>query len=106
MDEWQPGMSSVEGHIAGGPIDRMHCLLVRGIWNMEIPIDLLHGDDPDLVAPLIPNGFAGIGSEKTARIWYQALVNMSGFPPPVTFLNARTAALNAAIQLYGRTSAE
>jgi hypothetical protein len=99
-------MSSVEAHLAGGPINRLHCLLSRGIWNMEIPIDPRHGDDPDLEAPLIPNGFTGIGSETTARIWYQALVNMRGFPPPVTFLPARIAALGAAIQLYGRTSAE
>lgn len=101
LDEAVLGTGGMDGHQLRGPINRMHCLLARGI----LP-NLSFSGDPDLKTPLVPEGFTGLGSEQAARIWYQALSFMHLYMAPVTFKNARQASLDAATALYGKYSAQ
>ncbi len=64
---------------------------------------LSHGAPSDSTDPgysrYLPGGMAGIGNDKTARIWYKALTENLGQVP--THADARVAAIQAATDLYG-----
>jgi hypothetical protein len=96
-DIWNFDMKMMDQHLASGPINRMFCLLVRGI----VP-NAQAGGDPDLKTGLVPDGFAGIGTEQAARIWYAALPFLKLKPMPIHFIDAREASLSAAIILSGK----
>jgi hypothetical protein len=58
----------------------------------------------DYYSSYTPSGFAGIGVDKAAKIWYRALTVY--LTSSSNYAAARTACLNAATDLYGASSAE
>lgn len=96
IDEWSPANTLADGHVLAGPINRMQCLLTLGV----LPVDS-QGGDPVLKTPNVPNGFAGLGTQKTAMLWYFTINNLRAYEPPLTFDNAREAALQAVAELPG-----
>jgi hypothetical protein len=99
FDSWQFGMHLFDAHYTSGPMNRMFCLLSRG---MTAP----GTGNPDLESPLVPTGFTGLGDEVAAKLWYAALARLHGYPAPLSFLWARLSMLEAAIDLYGAHSPE
>lgn len=84
---WSSGIGSLDVHYSSGPNNHMFYLLSNGGTSAC-------------------NGsvVAGIGNADAARIWYRALtVYMTS---STNYAGARTAALNAATDLFGATSAQ
>jgi hypothetical protein len=58
----------------------------------------------DSFSPLLPEGMAGIGNDKTAKIWYRALTTY--LTPESDYMAARAAALRAAEDLFPNSARE
>lgn len=95
-DNWFDGMEVLSAHFAGGPLRRALYFLAQGAT----------ANDPTspTYSTFLPEGMAGIGNEKTARIWYKALTEhlSSG----AKYVEARAAAIASAAELYGAGSPE
>ena len=94
VDGWYDGVRYMDGHYSAGVLNRALYLLAHGA--SANPAD-------DSYSPYLPNGMAGIGNDKTAKIWFKAVTELlySGGMGTVTFKDARNAAIQAALQLYG-----
>jgi Zn-dependent metalloprotease len=84
---WFSGVGNLDVHLSSGPANHMFYLLSHGGTSQC-------------------NGHAvgGIGNDKAARIWYEALTNQ--MTASTNYQGARTAALAAAATLYGAGSPE
>lgn len=104
LDTWSAGIEDptlkVDSHDAAGPLDRVFCLLGRGMLEDVAP------NDPVLRSPIVPKGFPALGEDKVGRLQYQALVFLRGYPIPASYYNQREAMLSAATVLYGEYSPE
>jgi hypothetical protein len=94
-DAWNVRLAGLDPHQASGPMNRAFYFLSQGATT-----------DPrlDTTSPYLPGGMTGIGNDKAARIWYHALSTQ--LTSGSTYLDARAAALKAAIELYGQGSPE
>jgi Zn-dependent metalloprotease len=84
---WFPGIGSLDVHHSSGQSNHMFYLLAEGGSSV------CNG-----------NVVNGIGRDKAAGIWYVALTDF--MTPSTNYAQARVAALNAAVALYGLRSAE
>ncbi len=104
-DSWFPGMHSVyiNAHQASGPVNRVHCLIARGLRVFGTSLD-----EPGLQSVYVREpGFTGIGVDRLEKIWYRTLQKLKqSYPSPVLFVHAREAEIRAAEELYGLFSAE
>jgi hypothetical protein len=93
-DAWNPGLGTLDVHYSSGPMNRAFYFLSRGASGNPA--------DPVNHSPYLPGGMAGIGNDAAARIWYRALTVY--LVASSTYLDARSAALRAASDLYGNPS--
>ena len=93
-DGWYDGLLYMDGHFSAGVLNRALFFLAHGASSTP---------GADDYSPYLPQGMKGIGNDKAARIWYKAVTEhlYSGGVGQVTFLDARKAAIQAALQLYG-----
>ena len=92
---WYSGIEYMAVQFGNGPMNRFFYYLSQGA-----PSDTT----AEGYSSYLPGGMAGIGNDKAARIWYTALTE---FMTPIDkYAEARVAAVNAAIQLYGDGSTE
>jgi Zn-dependent metalloprotease len=87
---WSFTLASLKPHYASGPLNRALYFLSQG--SSANPAD-------QAFAALLATPMAGIGNDKAARVWYRALTTY--LTPSSGYLEARTAALRAATDLYG-----
>ncbi|PWU01158.1 MAG: peptidase M4 family protein [Terriglobia bacterium] len=84
---WSSGIGGLDVHYSSGPNNHMFYLLAHGgtsVCNGQL--------------------VTGIGNDKSARIWYEAISNWMN--SNTDYHGARTACLSAATTLYGAGSAE
>lgn len=84
---WSTSLKNLNVHYSSGPANHMFFLLAEGGTSK------CNG-----------NVVTGVGRAKASQIWYKALADY--MTSSTNYAAARTAALNAASQLYGSTSAE
>jgi Zn-dependent metalloprotease len=89
-NNWYSGIEYLRVSYGSGAMNRFFYYLSHGA-----PSD---NTDPGY-STYLPGGMAGIGNDKTARIWYKALTEYLG--PIPTHADARVAAIQAATDLYG-----
>jgi hypothetical protein len=94
-DAWSDTMYKLDVHYSSGPMNRAFYFLSQGASASS---------GSATYSTYLPVGMTGIGNDKAARIWYRALTTY--LTPSSNYLNARSAALKAAIDLYGASSAE
>ncbi len=94
VDAWYDGILYMDGHYSAGVLNRALFFLSHGASSTP---------GADDFSPYLPQGMPGIGNDKAARIWYKAVTEYlySGGMGQVTFLDARNAAIQAALYLYG-----
>ena len=92
-DAWSSTLGSLDVHYSSGPNNRMFFFLSQGASATA----------GDYYSSYTPSGFAGIGVDKAARIWYRALTVY--LTSSSNYAAARTASINAAKDLYGAGSA-
>jgi hypothetical protein len=95
---WSSGVGNLDVHYSSGPANHVFYLLAEGSGAKVI-------NGVSYNSPTC-NGstFAGIGRDAAAKIWYRALsVYMTS---STNYAGARTAAISAAKDLYGATSAQ
>jgi hypothetical protein len=90
-DAWTPGLGDLDPHDASGPMNRAFYFLAQGASRSAAR--------RDEHSALLPGGMWGLGTDRAARIWYRALVTY--LKPTSTYLDARAAAMRAAVDLYG-----
>ena len=94
-DAWTCDLDELDVHRSSGPMNRCFFFLSHGASPVK---------DDDYYSRYLPQGMAGIGNDKAARIWYRAmasyLTSMDGYA------EAREAAIAAARDLYGAGSRE
>jgi Zn-dependent metalloprotease len=95
-DAWTENLGQLDPHDASGPMNRAFFFLAAGAQSWP------EGDP--FASPFLKDGMTGIGNDKAARIWYRALTTY--LVPASNYLDARRAALRAAIDLYGAGSPE
>ncbi|HEX8105821.1 MAG TPA: M4 family metallopeptidase [Solirubrobacteraceae bacterium] len=95
-DCWYAGVGSLNVHYSSGPANHFFYLLAQG----SAPTAYAANGSPTCGAGAV----TGIGNDAAGAIWYRALtVYMTS---STTYAGARTAALNAARDLYGAGSAQ
>lgn len=93
FDSWFNGVGLYDVHASSGIGNRMFYYLSNGA-----PVN------GDAATPYAPNGFAGIGNDKAAHIWYRTL---SAYLTPLSdYHDARAQAIRSATDLFGDNSAE
>ncbi len=94
-DIWYSGIEYLDVHFSSGAMNRCFYFLSQG-----------SSSDPksDAYSAYLPGGMTGIGNDASARIWYTAMTEW--LTPFSKFKEARAAAVNAAIELYGDGSKE
>ncbi|BDU72116.1 hypothetical protein METEAL_12900 [Mesoterricola silvestris] len=107
-DRWFPALGRIQDpHVAAGPLNRALCFLSAGAAATGSPEEKASprpGGAPPWSSPLLPQGMAGIGNDRAAAIWYQALTQE--LQPLSDYRDARRAALAVARRLYGPDSRE
>lgn len=103
-DYWVPAIEdpkeNMPAHRAVGPLDRVFCLLGRGMRPDMSP------NDPELQSPIVPDGFPALGAATVGRLQYETLPYLRSYPVPATYYNQREAMLRAATKLFGEYSPE
>ena len=96
-DGWYDGLLYLDGHYSAGVLNRALYLLANGASATP---------GADDYSPYLPKGMKGIGYEKAAKIWFKAVTEnlSSGYMGTVTYLDARNAAIQAALSLYGESA--
>ena len=89
-DAWQENLARLDVHFSSGPMNRAFYFLAKGASALP---------GSNTYSPFLPKGMAGIGNDKAAAIWYDALVNH--LTPTSNYVNARMAAIKAANYLFG-----
>jgi Zn-dependent metalloprotease len=98
-DCWSSGVGNLDVHYSSGPANHMFYLLAEGSGAKTI--NGVSYNSPTCNGASFPGG---IGRDAAAKIWYRALsVYMTS---STNYASARTAAVNAAKDLYGATSAQ
>jgi Zn-dependent metalloprotease len=98
-DCWSSGVGNLDVHYSSGPANHMFYLLAEGSGAKTI--NGVSYNSPTCNGASFPGG---IGRDAAAKIWYRALsVYMTA---STNYGSARTAAINAAKDLYGATSAQ
>jgi Zn-dependent metalloprotease len=97
-DCWSSGVGGLDVHYSSGPANHLFYLLSEGSGAKTI-------NGVSYNSPTCNSStFAGIGRDAADKIWYRALsVYMTS---GTDYAGARTAAVNAAKDLYGATSAQ
>jgi Zn-dependent metalloprotease len=93
-DCYSPSNDTSDPHLAGGPLNHWYFLLSEGSGDTK------YGNSPTCDNSTLK----GIGREKAAKIWYQALAAHANSNE--TYPQARTDAIAAADDLFGANSAE
>lgn len=94
-DNWYAGIKYLDVHFSSGPLNRFFYFLSQGASASVVASDY---------SAYLPKGMTGIGNDRAARIWYKALTEYLDWDSE--YADARTAALNAATDLYGKGSVE
>jgi Zn-dependent metalloprotease len=94
-DIWYSGIQYLDVHFSSGPMNRCFYFLSQGASSDKTA---------QAYSPYLPGGMTGIGNDHAARIWYTAMTEW--LTPMSKYKEARAAAVNAAIELYGDGSAE
>ena len=89
-DIWYSGIEYLDVHFSSGPMNRCFYFLAQGASSDKTS---------DSYSPYLPGGMTGIGNDAAARIWYVAMTEW--LTPLAKYKDARAAAINAAIELYG-----
>jgi Zn-dependent metalloprotease len=84
---WSSSLGSLNVHYSSGPNNHMFYLLAEGGTSK------CNGNEVD-----------GIGPDAAARIWYKAITDY--MTASTNYAQARTAALNAAVAIYGANSSQ
>ncbi|MFT3710973.1 MAG: M4 family metallopeptidase [Archangium sp.] len=102
FDEWEPGINlpNQEAHRTSGPVNRAHCLMVRGLKQFGTS-----PGEPGLQSARVPTAFQGLGTQSVAKIWYATLAKLVN-QRPISFVEARDAEVLSAQQLFGVNSLE
>ena len=95
VDNWYAGMKYLDVHFSSGPMNRCFYFLSQGASSSVIGTDY---------SAYLPKGMTGIGNDRAARIWYKALTEYLTWDSD--YAGARSAALSAATDLYGKSSVE
>ena len=93
-DAWYSTLGNLEEHSVAGPNDRAFFFLAQGA-----SADMSHFT----YSPYLPWGMTGIGNDKAARIWYEAMLFWFAGE---NYQGARNACLNAAMWRFGFNSPE
>jgi Zn-dependent metalloprotease len=88
-DAWSAGLGGIDVHHSSGPMNRAFYFLSQGASSNA---------QTDFYSSYLPAGMTGIGNDAAARIWYRALTVY--LTPSSNYLQARTAALRAAADLF------
>ncbi|GLH65796.1 M4 family metallopeptidase [Geothrix edaphica] len=92
-DAWSSTVGNLDVHYSSGPMNRCFYFLSQGATTSG-----------NTSTTYLPSGMTGIGNDAAARIWFRALsVYMTS---STNYAGARTAAINAAKDLYGAGSAQ
>lgn len=94
-DGWYDGIQMLDVHFSSGVLNRCLYFLAEGASSNAAAVTY---------SPYLPSGMAGLGNDKAARIWYKALTEY--LLPDATFEEGRSAAIQAAQDLYGAGSPE
>ena len=94
-DFWYSGIEYLDVHFSSGPMNRCFYFLSQGASSDKTS---------DSYSPYLPGGMTGIGNDAAAQIWYVAMTEW--LTPLAKYKEARAAAINAAIELYGDGSKE
>jgi len=94
-DWWTRDLESMDPHEGCGPLTRALYFMCDGASSDSAS---------DTFSPLLPEGMAGIGNDKTAKIWYRALTTY--LTPESDYKAARAAALRAAEDLFPDSARE
>lgn len=96
-DGWYDGLYYLDGHFSAGVLNRALYFLAHGASNTP---------GADDYSPYLPQGMKGIGNDKAARIWFKTVTERlySGGMGRVTFMDARTQAIQVALELYGESA--
>jgi Zn-dependent metalloprotease len=94
-DNWYAGIKFLDVHFSSGPLNRFVYFLSQGASASVVSND--H-------SAYLPKGMTGIGNDRAARIWYKALTEYLTWDS--NYAAARSAALSAATDLYGKSSVE
>ncbi len=88
-DAWYAGLGGIDVHLSSGPMNRAFYFLSQGAsYNAA----------SEFYSSYLPAGMNGIGNDAAARIWYRALTVY--LTASSNYLQARTAALRAAVDLF------
>ncbi len=92
-DAWSPSLKDIDVHYSSGPMNRAFYFLSQGATT-----------GGETSSSYLPQGMAGIGNDKAAKIWFRA---MTVYMTPTTdYLGARIACIKATRDLYGISGAE
>lgn len=99
FDAHYDGMAYIDPHFSSGVLSRALYFLAQGASATK---------SDDSYSPFLPTGMTGVGNDHTARIWWKVLSeNFLGHAfSSLQFKDARSAALGAAIDLFGEGSPE
>jgi Zn-dependent metalloprotease len=97
-DAWSASLKRLDVHYSSGPNNRMFYFLAQGS-NGETKSDYY---SKYLVKT--PSAMTGIGVDKAYRIWFRA--NTTKFTASTNYADARSKMVEAAQELYGKTSKE
>ncbi|HJW71363.1 MAG TPA: M4 family metallopeptidase [Geothrix sp.] len=97
VDGWYDGLYYMDGHYSAGVLNRALYFLAHGASATP---------GADDYSPYLPQGMTGIGNDKAAHIWFKAVTEIlySGNMGTVTYADAREAARQAALSLYGASA--
>ena len=94
-DAWSPELEWMEVHFGSGPMNRALYFLSQGASANR---------KDATYSRFLPRGMAGIGNDKTLRIWWRTLSTY--LTPTSRYQDARKGALRSAVDLYGKGSPE
>jgi Zn-dependent metalloprotease len=97
-DAWSSSLRRIDVHYSSGPNNRMFYFLSQGS-NADKA-----SDDYSKYLVKAPAAMSGIGLDKAYRIWFKA--NTTKFTSSTNYADARAKMIEAAQELYGKTSKE
>jgi Zn-dependent metalloprotease len=97
-DAWSSSLKRIDVHYSSGPNNRMFYFLSQGS-NADKA-----GDYYSKYLVKAPAAMTGIGLDKAYRIWFKA--NTTKFTSSTNYADARAKMIEAAQELYGKTSKE
>ncbi len=92
-DAWSSTIGNLNVHYSSGPMNRCFYFLSQGATTTG-----------NTSTTYLPSGMTGVGNDHAARVWFRALTTY--LTSSSNYAAARTAAINAAKDLYGAGSAE